>query len=272
MQRHCAGMPETPGGGGRIICACRTQVRKWGSTVQKNNVSRVYVERKQEFAGEAARLCQELRDNLGLEGLTGVRILTRYDIEGLPESVYREAGRVVLAEPAVDLVYEEEDFAREIARSEMAGSEERVLAIEYQPGQYDQRGDYTAQCLQVLTRGERPTVRVAKVLVLTRKNQRGRDGEDQKYLINPLESREAPWKNRRPWRKSFRQQRRLRLSPALLTPVRKTWKESGARWIWRCPGRAWNFASSTSGIPPAGTRPLLNCGFWILTGPTTAGT
>ncbi|NLW09506.1 MAG: phosphoribosylformylglycinamidine synthase [Firmicutes bacterium] len=185
-------MPETPGGGGRIICACRTQVRKWGSTVQKNNVSRVYVERKQEFAGEAARLCQELRDNLGLEGLTGVRILTRYDIEGLPESVYREAGRVVLAEPAVDLVYEEEDFAREIARSEMAGSEERVLAIEYQPGQYDQRGDYTAQCLQVLTGGERPTVRVAKVLVLTGKINGEEMEKIKKYLINPLESREAP--------------------------------------------------------------------------------
>ncbi|NLY88019.1 MAG: phosphoribosylformylglycinamidine synthase [Firmicutes bacterium] len=154
--------------------------------MQKNNVRRIYVEKKQEFAGEALRLCRELRDNLGLAGLTGVRIITRYDIEGLPETAYREAEKVVLAEPVVDRIYGEEDFAREITRHE-----NRVLAIEYQPGQYDQRADFTAQCLQVLSGGERPKVRVAKLIVLTGKISGEEMEKVKKYLINPLESREA---------------------------------------------------------------------------------
>ncbi|HHU81658.1 MAG TPA: phosphoribosylformylglycinamidine synthase [Firmicutes bacterium] len=152
----------------------------------KNNVRRVYVEKRQEFAGEAGRLYRELRDNLGLTGLTGARILIRYDIEGLPETAYREAEKVVLAEPAVDRVYDEDYFLREIARHE-----NRVLAIEYQPGQYDQRADFTAQCLQVLTGGERPEVAVAKLLVLTGKISGEELEKVKSYLINPLESREA---------------------------------------------------------------------------------
>ena len=155
--------------------------------MEKTNVRRIYVEKKEEFAGEAGRLCQELREHLGLAGLTGIRIITRYDIEGLPDTVFREAEKVVLAEPAVDRVYGEEDFARR----EITGHEDRMLVIELQPGQYDQREDFTAQCLQVLTGGERPKVAVAKVILLTGQISGEEMEKVKKYLINPLEFQEA---------------------------------------------------------------------------------
>lgn len=150
--------------------------------MQKSNVRRIYVEKKQEFADEAGRLYRDLRDNLRLKDLAGVRIINRYDVEGIPEADYQEARRVIFAEPPVDRVYDEEFHF---------GPDSRVLAMEYQPGQYDQRADATAQCLQILTRGERPNVRVAKLIILEGKIGEEETAKVKNYLLNPLESREA---------------------------------------------------------------------------------
>ncbi|HOP75081.1 MAG TPA: phosphoribosylformylglycinamidine synthase [Bacillota bacterium] len=145
-------------------------------------VRRIFVEKKPGFDIEAQSLYKELKYNLGIGGLEGVRIVNRYDIEGISETEYNQARQIIFAEPPVDQVYDEKFPFSE---------HERVLAVEYLPGQYDQRADSAAQCIQILSQRERPEVRVARLIVLS-----GRLTEDEyqrikAYCINPLESHEA---------------------------------------------------------------------------------
>lgn len=145
-------------------------------------VWRIFAEKKPGFDVEAQILLDDLRKFLGLTGLEAVRIIQRYDIEGISEEKYREAKNIIFSEPPVDQVYEEEmEF----------DSADRIIAMEYLPGQYDQRADSAAQCMQILTQSKRPEIRVAKLIVL-----RGRVSEEEyqkakEYCINPLDSREA---------------------------------------------------------------------------------
>lgn len=145
-------------------------------------VRRVFVEKKKGFDVEAQGLFRDLRDNLQIEGLLALRIINRYDVEGISEEEYLKSKDIIFSEPPVDTVTDEEI-------SITAGS--RLFAIEYLPGQYDQRADSAAQCIQILTEGERPEVRAAKLIVLEGEIS----GEDfdriKKYCINPVESREA---------------------------------------------------------------------------------
>lgn len=140
------------------------------------------MEKKEGFNGEARALLGDLRENLGLEQLTGLRLIHRYDVTGISQGEYREARDLVFAEPAVDRTQDEE---LEI------GPGETVFAVEYLPGQYDQRADSAAQCLQLLTRQERPRVNTARVIAL----QGDLTGEElqkvKDYLVNPVECREA---------------------------------------------------------------------------------
>ena len=122
------------------------------------NVFRCYVEKKPGFAVEAEHLFGELRHTLGLTGLTGVRVLRRYDVEGVDAAVYAAARTTVLSEPQVDALWDEVMPAPE--------GEHTLLAVEALPGQYDQRADSCAQCIQMMHGGERPTVRAATVYVL----------------------------------------------------------------------------------------------------------
>ena len=145
-------------------------------------VTRVFVEKKQGFNIEAQHMLADLKGNLGVQGLEEVRILNRYDVSGLSEEQFAAAARTILSEPTMDAVYGEEF---------RLPAEYKVFAMEYLPGQYDQRADSAAQCVQLLTQGERPAVLTAKVIGL-----KGRisDQEFEKvkgYLINPVESREA---------------------------------------------------------------------------------
>ena len=103
------------------------------------------------------QLRSDLKGNLGISGLQEVRILNRYDVSGLSEEQFAAAARTVLSEPPMDAVYGE-DFR--------LPPEYRVFAMEYLPGQYDQRADSAAQCVQLLTQGERPAVLSAKVIGL----------------------------------------------------------------------------------------------------------
>src|SRR5689334_21271044 len=118
------------------------------------NVKRIFVEKKPGFDIEAQSLYHDCKQNLGISNLQGLRIVNRYDVAGITEDEYQRARQVVIAELPVDLVYDEE-FPIDAAL--------KVIASEFLPGQYDQRADSAAQCIQILTEHERPLVKVTKL-------------------------------------------------------------------------------------------------------------
>ena len=142
-------------------------------------VYRVYVEKKEALANEARALAEDLRAFLGIRGLTGLRLLNRYDLEGISRELFDYAVKTVLSEPQLDMVTDE------LPQGDM------VFAVEYLPGQYDQRADSAAQCIQILSQGERPIVRTARVYVLEGALTQEQLAAIKKYVINPVESREA---------------------------------------------------------------------------------
>ena len=147
------------------------------------SVFRCYSEKKPGFDVEARGLCGQLREQLGIDALEGVRILNRYDADRIAPEVYEAAKTVVFSEPQVDDVYDETFPVPETPHS--------VLAVEALPGQYDQRADSCAQCIQMMTGGERPAVRAATVYVLQGALTTEELDKARGYLINPVESREA---------------------------------------------------------------------------------
>jgi len=144
-------------------------------------VYRVYVTKKPGLAPESAGLLSDCRSFLGLDGLTDVRIWNRYDAEGLDQSLFDYAKTTVFSEPPVDLVSDDFDAAGAAA----------VFAVEPLPGQFDQRADSAAQCIQLLSQGERPTIRSARVYALYGKLSEADVEAVKRYVINPVESREA---------------------------------------------------------------------------------
>ncbi|MFZ5352507.1 MAG: phosphoribosylformylglycinamidine synthase [Bacillota bacterium] len=148
----------------------------------KKNVMRIYVEKKKAYAVEAKALLCELRDNLGIGSLENVRIVNRYDVSGITEQEYEMARNTVFSEPPVDIAYDEVFDLQ---------SCDRFFAVEYLPGQYDQRADSAAQCIQILTQKERPLVRTAKLILLDGKLKDSEFERIKSYFINPLEAREA---------------------------------------------------------------------------------
>ncbi|MCI6909482.1 MAG: phosphoribosylformylglycinamidine synthase [Clostridiales bacterium] len=148
-----------------------------------NHVYRLYTEKRPGFDVEAQGLARELRDDLGIRGLRGLRVLCRYDAEGLGEDEYRAARTTVFSEPPCDDCYDENPPA--------FPEDARVLAVEALPGQFDQRADSCAQCIAILTAGERPRVRAAKVYVFEGSLSDGEFERIKTRLINPVEAREA---------------------------------------------------------------------------------
>ncbi|MCE1228335.1 MAG: phosphoribosylformylglycinamidine synthase [Firmicutes bacterium] len=145
-------------------------------------IRRLFVEKKKEFAVEARHLLRDLRENLGIEALNDLRLLVRYDVEGLSDADFDAATWTVFAEPPVDDVHPE---------TLALADDERALSIEYLPGQYDQRADSASQCLQLVTHGARPTVACARVIVLKGQLSDATFERVRSYLINPVDSREA---------------------------------------------------------------------------------
>ncbi len=144
------------------------------------SVYRIYVEKKPEFAVEAKSLANDLASALGIKAQS-VRIINRYDAEGLTDEDFKAAVPVVFSEPAVDVTYDH--------MPELTGGE-KVICSEYLPGQFDQRADSCAQCISLLRGGKRPVVKSAKVYVFA--GVTDKDLEIIKgYIINPVESREA---------------------------------------------------------------------------------
>lgn len=145
-------------------------------------VTRVFVEKKEGFDIEAKQLQADLTDNLGVAGIQEFRIINRYDTSGIDGAAWETAKRTIFSEPNVDNVYDE-DFT--------LPSDYQAFAVEYLPGQYDQRADSAAQCVQLLTQGERPLVSTARVYAV-----KGSVGADElrkikDYIVNPVESRLA---------------------------------------------------------------------------------
>ncbi|MBP2665703.1 MAG: phosphoribosylformylglycinamidine synthase [Firmicutes bacterium] len=145
-------------------------------------VRRIYVEKKQGFDVEAHGLQLDLKENVGLQGLTRLRLINRYDVAGLDDMEYALARETVFAEPPAD------QFFDEIID---LGPDSRVFAMEYLPGQYDQRADWAAQCIQVVTQKERPQVASAKLIALYGTISEGQFEAVKAYCINPVEAREA---------------------------------------------------------------------------------
>ncbi len=148
-------------------------------------VRRVFAEKREGFNVAAVGMLEDLRDYLKITRLERVRILVRYDLEGLGEADLEAAKPVIFSEPPVDLLYDE-TFPME--------ADETAFGIEYLPGQYDQRADSAAQAVQLMTHGEIPTVKCAQIIVL--KGTAGRLSDEEvakirKYLINPVDSHEA---------------------------------------------------------------------------------
>ncbi|MDY4196619.1 MAG: phosphoribosylformylglycinamidine synthase, partial [Peptoniphilaceae bacterium] len=145
-------------------------------------IFRTYVEKKPEFAEEARQLFHELKQMPGFDALESVRVINRYDAEGLSEEMFQHAVKTVLSEPQVDLVYEKPDIA---------GAQ--AFVVEALPGQFDQRADSAAQCIQILSQGERPLVRSAKVYALYGELSEKSLDAVKHFVINPVEAREASW-------------------------------------------------------------------------------
>ena len=145
-------------------------------------VFRCFVRKKRAFDVAGPALCKELREVLGLQGLSDVCIFRRYDVEGIDRLDHERAKTIVFAEPQVD-----ELFAEELPEAKGA----RVIAVESLPGQFDQRADSAAQCLQMLAGGERPRVRCADIYWLFGDLSEGDVEKAKKHLINPVECRQA---------------------------------------------------------------------------------
>jgi phosphoribosylformylglycinamidine synthase len=147
-----------------------------------NNVKRIFVEKLPGFDVEAQDLLQDLKESLHIPGLESLRILNRYDISGLSDAELEGTLFTIFSEKTVDKVY------REVVET---AADEKAFAIEYLPGQYDQRADFAAQCSQIITLGEKPNILSSKMYIVGGKVSDVELGKIKEYCINPVDSREA---------------------------------------------------------------------------------
>ncbi|MEG0844527.1 MAG: phosphoribosylformylglycinamidine synthase, partial [Romboutsia sp.] len=148
----------------------------------KSSVRRLLVEKKQGFDSEAKHLKADLEESLHIDTIENLRLLNRYDIQGIENEVYEKSTQTIFSEPNTDNVYEENiDINKN----------DRVFAIEYLPGQYDQRGDWAAQCVQIFNEGVRPIINTAKVVILSGNISDKQFEQIKSYCINKVDSREA---------------------------------------------------------------------------------
>ncbi len=143
-------------------------------------VYRIFVEKKKALANEARGVLSNINNLLQVSSVTDVRVINRYDVENIEKELFDYAVKTVFSEPQLDNFYDE---------IECDGA--TVFAIEYLPGQYDQRADSAAQCIQIISQKERPTVKTAKVYCIYGNVTADELAAIKKYLINPVESREA---------------------------------------------------------------------------------
>jgi phosphoribosylformylglycinamidine synthase len=147
-----------------------------------SNVKRIYVEKKNPYAVKAKELMTELRKYLGMDGLTSVRILIRYDIENISDETYQKALGTVFSEPPLDILYEKKFIAEHM---------DKIFTVEYLPGQFDQRADSAEQCVKLLNEKEEPVIHTATTYVLSGYITEEEFDKIKAYCINPVDSRET---------------------------------------------------------------------------------
>ncbi len=147
-----------------------------------SNVRRVYVEKKPEFAVSAKELRHEIKHYLGIQTVTDVRVLIRYDVENLSDTTFEKACSGIFAEPPVDTLYKESFPLKE---------ESHVFSVEYLPGQFDQRADSAEQCVQFIKEDEKPIIRTATTYVIEGTVTEEEFGAIKNHCINPVDSRET---------------------------------------------------------------------------------
>lgn len=145
-------------------------------------VFRIYVEKKPQFAVESKTLLADIKSALRLDGLKSIRVINRYDVDRISPESYEKSIDTVFSEPAVDQIF---------FKLPELFENERIFAVEYLPGQFDQRADSCEQCIQLLTQGERCRVRNARVYIVSGEITQSQFSRIKEYLINPVESREA---------------------------------------------------------------------------------
>jgi len=143
-------------------------------------VYRIFVEKRAELANEAKGLLDEINNLLCIKGLEKIRLFNRYDVENIDADLFQRSKRTVFSEPQLDIIYDE-----------LPNEDAKVFAVEYLPGQYDQRADSAAQCIQIMSQKERPVVKTATVYMLFGSITEDELSQIQKYVINPVESRLA---------------------------------------------------------------------------------
>ena len=143
-------------------------------------VYRIYCEKKKGLDNEARALLNEAKTLLNIKGLDSVRVLNRYDVENITEEIFEKSKRTVFSEPQLDDIY-----------FELPATQGEVFAVEYLPGQFDQRADSASQCIQLMSQAQRPTVKSAKVYILDGNISAGDVEAIKKYVINPVDSRLA---------------------------------------------------------------------------------
>ena len=147
-----------------------------------NQVKRLYVEKKPDYAVKAKELAEELQSYLSIESIRNVRVLIRYDVENVSDATFKKAMGTVFSEPPVDYLYEE-DFPKEEG--------DKVFSVEFLPGQFDQRADSAVQCVQLLNEKETPVIRSATTYVLSGDITEEEFAKIKAYCINPVDSRET---------------------------------------------------------------------------------
>ncbi len=143
-------------------------------------VYRIFTEKKKELNAEAKALLEDINNLLQIKSVTDVRVVNRYDAENITKELFDYAVGTVFSEPQIDHTY-----------TELKSNGWEIFAVEYLPGQFDQRADSAAQCIQLISKANRPTIRTAKIYMLSGNITKEEISAIKKYVINPVESREA---------------------------------------------------------------------------------
>ena len=206
-------------------------------------VYRIYVEKKPGFDVEANGLKNELTSLLGIKDLTGLRLLNRYDVEGIDEALFNQCVSTVFSEPPVDNTY-----------AELPASEGVSFAVEYLPGQFDQRAASAAECIQLISQGERPLVRSARVYLLEGALTPEQVAEIKKYVINPVEAREASLETKETLKMDYPVPAAVAVLEASTSWMRQVLPSSSRKrvwpWIWGTSSSARSTSAPSSATPP----------------------
>ena len=146
-------------------------------------VKRIFVQKREGFDASTKSILKDLRENLQMDKLEDLKILNRYDVEGISEDEYEKAKSTVFSEPQVDIIVAEEEYK--------SNPEDKIFGVEFLPGQFDQRANSLSECLQIITGGERIPARTATIYVLSGDLSEKDVEKIKKYIINPVDSREC---------------------------------------------------------------------------------